>query len=349
MTNATTDRPANVSDTSPSTDRLATVRTMTLVEAVNQAMRDELGRDERVVLLGEDVAVSGGVFRATEGLLAAFGPARIVDTPLAEAAIVGSAVGMCMTGMRPIVEMQFDSFSYPGLDQMLSHVSRYRWRSRGRMGMPMVMRMPYGGGVHAPELHEDSPEAYYAHTPGLQVLVPSTPQDAYGLLVAAIRSDDPVVFLEPKKLYRSSTGVVDTTAPLPEIGTVRTVRTGSDVTLMAWGAMVEVCEAAADALEAEGISAHVTDVRSIAPLDEIGLLEASGKTGRVVIVQEAPRRCSVASEIAATIAERGMFDLQAPLRRVTGFDVPYPYWSIEHWHRPDPVRVAAAARDLLEA
>lgn len=327
---------------------LPTTAEMTLVEAVNRAMRDELARDERVVLLGEDVAVSGGVFRATEGLLGQFGDGRIVDTPLAEAAIIGSAIGMCMTGMRPIIEMQFDSFSYPGLDQMLSHVSRYRWRSRGRMGMPLVVRMPYGGGVHAPELHEDSPEAYYAHTPGLQVLVPSTPQDAYGLLVAAIQSDDPAVFLEPKKLYRSLVGTVDTSAPLPQLGTVRTVRTGSDVTLIAWGAMVEVAEAAADALAADGVSAHVTDVRSIAPLDEVGLLAAAGATGRVVIVQEAPRRCSVASEIAATIAEQGMYDLQAPVRRVTGWDVPYPYWSIEHWHRPDATRVVRAARELLE-
>jgi pyruvate/2-oxoglutarate/acetoin dehydrogenase E1 component len=320
---------------------------VTLVEAVNQALHEEMERDERVIVLGEDVAVSGGVFRATEGLLARFGAERVVDTPLAEAGIVGSAVGLCMTGMRPVVEMQFDSFSYPGLDQMLSHVSRYRWRSRGRMGMPFVMRMPYGGGVHAPELHEDSPEAYYAHTPGLKVVVPSTPADARGLLAAAIRDEDPVVVLEPKKLYRSLKGVVDADAEPVEIGTVRTVREGDGVTLIAWGAMVEVAEAAADTLEAEGVSAHVCDVRTLAPLDEAGILEAAAASGRVVIVQEAPRHCSVASEIAALIAERGMYDLQAPIRRVTGWNVPYPYWSIEHLHRPDHARVLHAAREVL--
>lgn len=321
---------------------------MTLVEAVNRSLHDEMQRDERVVLFGEDVAISGGVFRATEGLVERFGEQRVVDTPLAEAGIVGSAVGMCMTGMRPIIEMQFDSFSYPALDQMLSHVSRYRWRTRGRMGMSMVMRMPYGGGVHAPELHEDSPEAYYAHTPGLKVVVPSTPADAKGLIASAVRDDDPVVVLEPKKLYRSLKGEVPEGDHTTPIGLVRTVREGGDVTLIAWGAMVEVAEAAADALQSEGVDAHICDVRTLSPLDEDGLLAAAAASGRVVIVQEAPRRCSVASEIAAIIAEHGMYDLQAPVRRVTGWDVPYPFWSIEHLHRPDVHRVVAAARDVLE-
>jgi pyruvate dehydrogenase E1 component beta subunit len=321
---------------------------MTLVEAVNRSLHHEMERDPRVVLFGEDVAVSGGVFRATEGLMERFGTDRVVDTPLAEAGIVGSAVGMCMTGMRPVVEMQFDSFSYPALDQMLSHVSRYRWRSRGRMGMSMVMRMPYGGGVHAPELHEDSPEAYYAHTPGLKVVVPSTPADAKGLIASAIRDDDPVVVLEPKKLYRSLKGDVPEGDHLTPIGKVRTVREGHDLTLIAWGAMVEVAEAAADVLAAEGHTTHVCDVRTVAPLDEEGLLEAAAASGRVVIVQEAPRRCSVASEIAAIIAEHGMYDLQAPVKRVTGWDVPYPFWSIEHLHRPDVRRITTAAREILE-
>lgn len=320
----------------------------TLVEAINRSLHEELERDEHVVLFGEDVAVSGGVFRATDGLLERFGGERIVDTPLAEAGIAGAAIGMCMTGMRPVIEMQFDSFSYPALDQFLSHVSRYRWRSRGRMGMPLVMRIPYGGGVHAPELHEDSPEAYYAHTPGLKVVVPSTPADARGLLASSIRDDDPVVFLEPKKLYRSMRGEVPDDVDLVPLGKVRTVREGNDLTLIAWGAMVEVAVAAADVLEADGHSVHVTDVRTLAPLDEEGLLEAARATGRVVVVQEAPRRCSVASEIAATIAEHAMFDLQGPVRRVTGWDVPYPYWSIEHLHRPDAARVLLAARELLE-
>jgi pyruvate/2-oxoglutarate/acetoin dehydrogenase E1 component len=288
------------------------------------------------------------VFRATEGLQEAFGEDRVVDTPLAEAGIVGSAIGLCMTGMRPVVEMQFDSFSYPALDQMFSHVSRYRWRTRGRMPMPFVMRMPYGGGVHAPELHEDSPEAYYAHTPGLKVVVPSTPADAKGLLQAAIRSDDPVVFLEPKKLYRSLKAEVADGDAVVELERVRMARVGTDITLIAWGAMVEVCEQAADALAADGVSASVCDVRTLAPLDQDGLLAAAAATGRVVIVQEAPRRCSVASEIAATIAEHAMYDMHAPIRRVTGWDVPYPYWSIEDMHRPSVARVLVAARGLME-
>jgi pyruvate dehydrogenase E1 component beta subunit len=321
---------------------------LTLVEAVNEALHEEMANDERVVVFGEDVAVSGGVFRATEGLLESYGEDRVVDTPLAEAAIVGGAVGLCMTGMRPVVEMQFDSFSYPALDQMFSHVSRYRWRTRGRMPMPFVMRMPYGGGVHAPELHEDSPEAYYAHTPGLTVVVPSTPSDAKGLLQAAIRSDDPVVFLEPKKLYRSVKEEV-AEGHVSELRKVRTVRTGSDVTLIAWGAMVEVCEQAADVLAADGTSTHICDVRTLSPIDQDGILAAASASGRVVVVQEAPRRCSVASEIAATIAEHAMYDLQGPVRRVTGWDVPYPYWSIEDMHRPNVDRVVGAARELLDA
>lgn len=325
------------------------MKELTLVEAVNTALHSEMGLDERVILLGQDIAVSGGVFRATAGLLDAYGDKRVVDTPLAEAAIVGSAVGLCMTGMRPVVEMQFDAFSYPALDQMLSHVSRYRWRSRGRMGMPFVMRMPYGGGVHAPELHEDSPEAYYAHTPGLKVVVPSTPQDAWGLTLAAIRDEDPVVVLEPKRLYRTAKEVVHTGNAATPIGTVRTVREGDDVTLLAWGAMVEVAEAVADAFAQQGIMCHVTDIRTLSPIDETGVIEAAAQTGRVVIIQEAPRRCSVASELAAIIAEHAMFDLQAPVRRVTGWDVPYPYWSIEHMHRPDVSRVSAAVSEVLEA
>jgi pyruvate/2-oxoglutarate/acetoin dehydrogenase E1 component len=321
--------------------------TQTLVEAVNDSLAHELERDERVMLLGEDIAISGGVFRATDGLMSRFGAHRVVDTPLAEAGIVGSVVGLCLSGMRPVCEMQFDSFSYPALDQMLSHVSRYRWRTAGRVGMSMVMRMPYGGGVHAPELHEDSPEAYYCHTPGLKVVVPSTPADAKGLLASAIRDDDPVVFLEPKKLYRSLKGDVpegDHTVPL---GKVRTVREGTDATLFAWGAMIEVAEAAADALAAEGVSCQVTDIRTLSPLDEDGILEAAARTGRVTVIQEAPRRCSVASEIAALIAERGMYDLHAPIKRVTGYDVPYPYWTIEQYQRPDETRVATAVREQL--
>lgn len=322
---------------------------MLLVEAVNQALHRAMEHDESVLVIGQDVGASGGVFRATDGLHRRFGDDRVVDTPLAEAGIMGSAVGLCMTGMRPVCEMQFDSFSYPALDQVLSHVSRYRWRTAGAMGMPLVVRIPYGGGVRAPELHEDSPEAYYCHTPGLKVVVPSNPADALGLLTAAIRDPDPVIFLEPKKLYRATAlrcDVPDGDHVVP-IGEVATLREGDDATIVCWGAMVEVAMAAATSLEDDGIGCHVCDVRTLSPLDEEGLLAAVARTGRVVVVQEAPRRCSVASEIAALCAERAMYDLQAPVRRITGFDVPYPYWSIEDYQRPDAARVIAAVHDVL--
>ena len=289
---------------------------LTLVEAVNDCLHVELERDEAVMVMGEDVGRAGGVFRATAGLRDRFGPDRCVDTPLAEAGILGTAVGLCMAGWRPVCEMQYDAFSYPCLDQLINHVGRYRWRTRGQMEFPITVRMPYGGGVRAPELHDDSPEAYYAHTPGVKVAIPSTPADAKGLLAAAIRDPDPVVVLEPKLVYRTARGEVPEGEHLVPLGRARLAREGTDLTIVAYGAMVPLAERA--------------------------------KTGRVVIVQEAPRTCGFAAEVAAVLAEKAILDLQGPVLRVTGYDVPYPYWQLEDAYMPSVARVVAACRRLLE-
>src|SRR5918992_1097479 len=261
---------------------------LTLVEAVNDALHTEMDRDASVMVMGEDVGRAGGVFRATAGLRDRFGPDRCVDTPLAEAGILGTAVGLCMAGWRPVCEMQYDAFSYPSLDQLITHVGRYRWRTGGKMEFPLTIRMPYGGGVRAPELHDDSPEAYYVHTPGVKVAIPSTPADAKGLLAAAIREPDPVVIFEPKLHYRTMRGEVPEGEHVVALGKARIAREGSDVTLVAYGSMVPLCEQAADALEGE-CSCEVLDVRSLKPLDEEALLASVAKTGRAVVVQEAPR------------------------------------------------------------
>jgi len=318
-----------------------------LVEAVNDALHVEMERDPAVLLLGEDVGRSGGVFRATAGLLDRFGADRCVDTPLAEAGILGSAVGLCMAGFRPVCEMQYDAFSYPCLDQLITHVGRYRWRTGGKMTFPITIRMPYGGGVRAPELHDDSPETYYVHTPGIKVAIPSTPADAKGLLAAAIRDPDPVVILEPKLVYRTVRGEVPAGEHVVPLGEARLARTGTDLTIVAYGAMVAVAERAADELAPQA-EVEVLDIRSLKPLDEEALLASAAKTGRVVLVQEAPRTCGYAAELAAILAEKAILDLRGPVLRVTGYDVPYPYWSIEEAYMPSVARVVDAARRLLE-
>ncbi|HEU5362666.1 MAG TPA: alpha-ketoacid dehydrogenase subunit beta [Gaiellaceae bacterium] len=319
---------------------------LTLVEAVNDALHAELERDANVLVLGEDVGRAGGVFRATAGLRDRFGADRCIDTPLSEAGILGGAIGLCMAGWRPVVEMQYDAFSYPSLNQLITHVGRYRWRSGGRMEFPLTIRMPYGGGVRAPELHDDSPETYYVHTPGIKVAIPSTPADAKGLLAAAIRDPDPVVVLEPKLVYRTARGEVPEGEHVVPLGQARVARAGSDVTLIAYGAMVAVCERAADELD---VSCEVVDIRSLRPLDENAILASVGKTGRAVIVHEAPRTAGFGAELAALIAERAIFDLQGPVLRVTGYDVPYPYWTIEDEYMPSVERVAAAVRSFFAA
>jgi pyruvate/2-oxoglutarate/acetoin dehydrogenase E1 component len=320
------------------------VAELTLVEAVNDALHAELSRDDTVLVMGEDVGRAGGVFRATAGLRERFGADRCVDTPLAEAGMLGAAVGLCMAGWRPVCEMQYDAFSYPCLDQLITHVGRYRWRTGGKMTFPITIRMPFGGGVRAPELHDDSPETYYVHTPGIKVAIPSTPADAKGLLTAAIRDDDPCVVLEPKLIYRTARGEVPNGEHVVELGRARLAREGRDLTLIAYGAMVPVCEQAADALDA---SVEVLDLRSLRPLDEDAILASVAKTGRVVIVHEAPRTVGFGAEVAALIAERAIYDLQGPVLRVTGYDVPYPYWTIEDAYMPSVARIVVAARQLL--
>ena len=317
-----------------------------LVEAVNDALHLELERDPSVMVIGEDVGRAGGVFRATAGLRDRFGPDRCVDMPLAEAGILGGAVGLCLAGWRPVCEMQYDAFSYPCLDQLINHVGRYRWRTRGTMEFPLVLRMPYGGGVRAPELHDDSPETFYVHAAGVKVAVPSTPADAKGLLAAAVRDPDPVVVLEPKLIYRTARGEVPDGEHVVPLGKARIAREGADVTLVAYGAMVQVAERAATELESEA-SCEVLDLRSLKPLDEDALLASVRKTGRVVIVQEAPRTLGFAAEVAAVVAEKAILDLRGPVLRVTGFDVPYPYWQLEDWYMPSPARVCDAVRKLM--
>jgi pyruvate/2-oxoglutarate/acetoin dehydrogenase E1 component len=319
---------------------------LSIVEAINDCFHVELERDPSVLVMGEDVGRAGGVFRATAGLRDRFGADRCFDTPLAEAGILGAAVGLCMAGWRPVCEMQYDAFSYPCLDQLITHVGRYRWRTGGQMEFPLVVRMPYGGGVRAPELHDDSPETYYVHTPGVKVAIPSTPADAKGLLAAAIRDPDPVVVLEPKLHYRGGKEEVPEGDYVVPLGKARLAREGDDVSLVAYGSMVKVCEEAADALDE--VSVEVLDIRSLKPLDEDALLASAAKTGRVVIVQEAPRTCGFAAELAAILAEKAILDLRGPVLRVTGYDVPYPYWQIEDAYMPSPARVVAAVRRLLE-
>ncbi len=317
-----------------------------LVDAVNDALHVEMERDPTVLVMGEDVGRLGGVFRATAGLQERFGADRCVDTPLAEAGILGTAVGLCMAGWRPVCELQYDAFSYPALDQLINHVGRYRWRTRGMMSFPLVVRMPYGGGVRAPELHDDSPETYYVHTPGVKVAIPSNPADAKGLLAAAIRDPDPVVVFEPKLHYRTAKAEVPAGEHVVPLGEARVAREGTDVTFVAYGAMVPLAERAADALAGEA-SVEVLDVRTLKPLDEEALLDSVAKTGRAVLVQEAPRTCGYMAEVAAVLAEKAIYDLQGPVVRVTGYDVPYPYWQIEDAYMPSVERVVDAARRLL--
>lgn len=321
-----------------------TVATMTMAGALNAALADALADDPSVLIFGEDVGALGGVFRVTDGLRARFGEERCFDTPLAEAGIVGTAVGMAMNGMRPVVEMQFDAFAYPAFEQVVSHVAKMGNRTKGALRMPIVIRIPYGGGIGGVEHHCDSSEAYYAHTPGLTVVSPSTPQDAYSLLRAAIRHPDPVVFLEPKKLYWAK-GEVDRSITA-EVGRAAIARTGSDVTLIAYGTSVPTALAAAEAASAEGRSVQVVDVRTLSPFDDATVTAAVNATGRAVVIAEAPGYASVASEIAARVAERSFAYLEAPVRRVTGFDVPFAPPKLEHFYLPDVDRILDAIDSL---
>ncbi len=320
---------------------------VTLVDAVTMALARALQTDEEVVVLGEDVGVNGGVFRATDGLQKRFGAERVVDTPLAELAIAGIAVGMAAQGLRPVAEIQFMGFIYPTIDQIISHATRLRYRTRGRLSCPMVLRAPFGGGIHAPEHHSESTEAMFAHIPGLRVVIPSSPLRAYGLLLSAIRDPDPVVFLEPKRIYRVvKQEVADDGAEQP-LDVCFTLREGRDVTLVTWGAMVKETLAAADALAQENKSAEVIDVATLKPLDMATILTSVEKTGRCVIVHEAAYTGGFGAEIAARLAEQGLLSLLAPVERVTGYDTIMPLLRLEESYIPTVERVLAAARRAI--
>ncbi len=318
-----------------------------MVEAINQGLMEEMERDSSVLILGEDVGTEGGVFRVTDGLQARFGPERVVDTPLAESGIVGVAFGMAVKGIKPIAEIQFMGFLPPALDQIISHVSRIRTRSRGRFTCPMVIRMPYGGGIHAPEHHSESMEAILAHIPGIKVVIPSTPYDAKGLIVSSIRDPDPVLFLEPKRIYRAiREEVPDEEFAIP-LGEANVVREGADVTVICWGAMLRETLRAAEIGEKEGINAEVIDLRTISPLDDNAFLDSVRKTGRVVIVHEAPKTCGLGAEIIARINEKALLSLEAPPERVTGFDIVFPLMKMEHLYLPDPDRIIRGIRKVM--
>ena len=319
-----------------------------LVEAINLALAHEMARDERVVLLGEDIGVNGGVFRATVGLQARFGAERVLDTPLAEAAIAGAAIGMAAEGLRPVAEIQFTGFIYPVLDQIINHASRLRHRTRGRLTCPMVLRSPYGAGIHAPEHHSESPEALFAQVPGLRMVIPSSPARAYGLLLAAIRDPDPVIVFEPTRLYRLFKQNVEDNGEALPLDVCFVEREGADLTLVSWGAMLRETLAAADALGREGVSAEVIDVATLKPLDLPTILESVAKTGRCVIVHEAARSGGFGAEIAAGLAEHGLTSLLAPVQRVTGYDVVVPLARLEYQYLPGVERILHAARSALE-
>ncbi len=315
--------------------------TMTLIQAVTDALRTEMRSNPDVVVLGEDVGRNGGVFRATDGLQAEFGEDRVMDTPLSETGIIGAAIGMALYGMRPVPEIQFLDFIYPAFDQIVSEAAKMRYRSGGEYSTPMVIRTPYGGGIKGGHYHSQSTEAYFTHTAGLKVVIPSTPHDTKGLLLSCMRQNDPVLFLEPKALYRKAKGEVPDTDYTIPLGKAEVRRQGTDITLIAWGAMVPVCLEAAKRADDDGISCEVLDLRTLVPLDEEAVLESVKKTGRMIVVHEAQRTSGFGGELAALVAEKALEYLEAPIQRVTGFDTPFPY-TLEDVYMPDPDRVLRA-------
>ena len=321
---------------------------MNLAHALNDALAVALDGDDRVVLLGEDIGLAGGVFRVTDGLLERFGSGRVIDTPVAESGIVGAAFGMAVAGLRPVAEIQFLGFSYPAYDQIVSHVGRIRNRSNHRFTAPMVIRIPYGGGIGAAEHHSESSEAMYAHTPGIKVVAPATPAAAKGLLLAAIEDPDPVIFLEPIRAYRATKEEVPAGRYTIPIGVAAVVRAGTDVTLVAYGAMLRDALRAAGALEADGISAEVIDLRTLSPLDAATIVTSAEKTGRVVAISEGHRTAGIAAEVAAVVQESALYSLLAPVQRVTGWDTVVPLKRTERDHIPSVDRIVAAARRTLE-
>lgn len=321
---------------------------ITLVDAVNMGLMHEMAADPDVVVLGEDIGLNGGVFRATDGLQKKFGHQRVLDTPLAESLIAGMSIGMAAEGLKPVAEIQFLGFVYSAIDQIINHAARLRNRTRGRLSCPMVLRVPFGGGIHAPEHHSESTEAIFAHIPGIRVVIPSSPLRAYGLLLSAIRDPDPVIFLEPKRIYRLVKQRVEDDGEALPLDVCFVLREGSDVTLVSWGAMIHETMIAAEQLQQAGVSAEVIDVATIKPLDINTILESVDKTGRCVIIHEAPRTCGVAAEIAAQLAEKGLLSLFAPIERVTGYDTIMPLFNLEQQYMPDVNSIMAAAKRTLE-
>ena len=321
---------------------------VTMVEAVTMAMAHELANDKDVVVLGEDVGINGGVFRATNGLAQKFGEDRVIDTPLAEAMIAGMTLGMATQGMKPIAEAQFMGFIFPMFEHIVCHVARMRNRTRGRLTCPLVIRAPYGGGIHAPEHHSESIESMFAHTPGIRVVIPSSPSRAYGLLLAAIRNPDPVLFFEPKRIYHLNKEEVEDDGEEYPLDMCFVIREGTDVTLVTWGAMMKETLAAADKLAEQGISAEVIDVATISPLDMETIHESVAKTGRCVIIQEAAKHCSVSSEIAANLADQSIYDLMAPVKRVTGYDTIMPLFKLEMKYMPSVDRILDKVNEVME-
>jgi 2-oxoisovalerate dehydrogenase E1 component beta subunit len=320
---------------------------MNIIEAVRNALQTQMRVDARVVILGEDVGKFGGVFRATSGLYDEFGSDRVIDTPLAESGIIGTAIGMALYGLRPVPEIQFGDFIFPAFDQIVNELAKFRYRSGGQYPCPVVIRTPVGGGIRGGHYHSQSPETLFIHTPGLKVVAPSNPYDAKGLLLSCMRQNDPVLFMEPKRIYRASKGEVPEGEYTIEIGKAQVVREGSQATVIAWSGMVSIAEEAARQAEQAGISVEVIDLRTLMPYDIDTLLASTQKTGRVVIVHEAPRTCGFGAELIAAIQERAMEYLEAPIIRVTGFDTPFPY-SLEHEYLPNPDRVLGAIRQTLE-
>lgn len=322
------------------------IQSLPMVKALNAGLRRALAADERVLLLGEDIGPLGGVFRVTEGLQKEFGPKRVIDTPLAESGIIGAAIGLAMRGYRPVVEIQFNGFVFPGFDQITTQLAKLTNRHGGRLSMPVVVRIPHGGHIGAVEHHQEAPEAYFAHTPGLRVVAPSTPHDAYWMMQEAIRSDDPVIFFEPMSRYWPK-GEVDTVENPVPLHASRVVRTGTDATVVAWAGMVSVALSAAEIAAEEGRSLEVVDLRSLSPVDYGPVLQSVQKTGRLIIAQEAPGTVSVASEVAATVAERAFYSLEAPVLRVTGYDTPFPPAKLEGVYLPDADRILEAVDRAL--
>jgi pyruvate dehydrogenase E1 component beta subunit len=319
---------------------------MTMVQAIQDALRTALREDPNVVVIGEDIGRNGGVFRVTEGLQSEFGAERVADTPLAENGIVGAAIGMALYGLKPVAEIQFVDFIYPAFDQIVSEMAKLRWRSAGQYACPVVVRAPYGGGIKGGLYHSQSPEAYFCHTAGLTVVIPSTPTDAKGLLLAALEGQDPVIFLEPKRLYRTTKEEVNEDRFTVPLGRARIAREGDQVTVLAWGAMVPVSVEAAGTAAERGWSVEVVDVRTLVPLDLEAVLASVRKTGRVVIVHEAPRTGGYGGELSALVAEQALTSLLAPVLRVTGYDTPFPY-TLEHSYLPDAPRVLRAIEHVM--